>query len=163
MAVGNGVASTSNNTPTKVKVPQPTPFVGKREARAVDNFLWEIEQYFKGVGINDDEKKISTTTLYLKDTAALWWRRKSKEIKQGTCTITTWADFIKEFKLQFYPENTQYEARIRLRSLKQKGIIKDYIDEFTTLMLEIPDITPGEALANFMDGLQYWAKNEVER
>ncbi|XP_076915604.1 uncharacterized protein LOC143575017 [Bidens hawaiensis] len=144
MAVGNGVAGTSNSTSSKVKVPQPTPFVGKQKARAVDNFLWEVDQYFKGVDIGDAAKKISTTTLYLKDTAALSWRRKSKEIEQGTCTITTWADFIKEFKRQFYPENTQYKARICLRNLKQKGAIKDYIDDFTTLILEIPDIMPGK-------------------
>ncbi|XP_021987301.1 uncharacterized protein LOC110883944 [Helianthus annuus] len=129
-AVANGAGGTSNIVPKKVKVPQPTPFTGKREARAVDDFIWEIQQYFEGIDITDDAKKIKTAQLYLKDTAALWWRRKQKEIEQGTRFITTWADFTKEIKRQFYLENAEYEERIRLRNLKQRGTVKDYISEF---------------------------------
>ena len=82
---------------------------------------------------------------------------------QGTCTIKSWADFIKEIKKQFYPENAEREAKIRLRNLKHKGSIKDYIKEFTTLVLEIPDLSPKDSLIYFIDGLQPWAKTELER
>ncbi|KAJ0577289.1 hypothetical protein HanPSC8_Chr05g0210381 [Helianthus annuus] len=73
---------------SKTEVPKPSPFVGKREARAVDDFIWEIEQYFEAIDIVDDGKKIKTVTLYLKETAALWWRRKHMEIEKvlsGKC------------------------------------------------------------------------------
>ncbi|KAF5806142.1 putative transcription factor interactor and regulator CCHC(Zn) family [Helianthus annuus] len=148
---------------SKTEVPKPSPFVGKREARAVDDFIWEIEQYFEAIDIVDDGKKIKTVTLYLKETAALWWRRKHMEIEKGMCTINTWADFVKEIKKQFYPENAEHDAKIRLRNLRQKGSIKDYINEFTTLVLEIPDLSPKDALIYFVDGLQQWAKTELER
>ena len=95
MASGNG--NTSNNAP-KVYFPKPSPFVGKREARAVDDFLWEMEQYMDGVNIVEDAMKIKTATRYLKDTAALWWRHRYGDIERGTCNISTWADFIREFK-----------------------------------------------------------------
>nr|GEY61369.1 putative retrotransposon Gag domain, nucleotide-binding alpha-beta plait domain protein [Tanacetum cinerariifolium] len=42
----------------KLDVPKPLLFVGKREARAVDDFLWEMEQYFEGVNVVDDASKI---------------------------------------------------------------------------------------------------------
>ena len=32
---------------TKMKVPEPKPFDGARSAKDLENFLWDIEQYFK--------------------------------------------------------------------------------------------------------------------
>ncbi|GJW79944.1 putative nucleotidyltransferase, ribonuclease H [Tanacetum coccineum] len=82
------LASGGNNTNhgPKIDVPKPSPFVGKREARAVDDFLWEMEQYLKGVNV-----------------------------------------------------------------------------EFTTLVLEIPELSDQDSLFYFLDGLQGWAKTELER
>ncbi|GJS21720.1 hypothetical protein Tco_0450352 [Tanacetum coccineum] len=67
----------------KIDVPKPSPFVGKREARAVDDFLWEMEQYLKGVNVVDDASKIKMATRYLKDTATLWWRRRYGDIERA--------------------------------------------------------------------------------
>ncbi|GKG44660.1 hypothetical protein Tco_0486098, partial [Tanacetum coccineum] len=39
LASGGG----NTNHGPKIDVPKPSPFVGKREARVVDDFLWEIE------------------------------------------------------------------------------------------------------------------------
>ena len=160
MASGGG--NTSNQT-SKVDFPKPSPFVGKREARVVDDFLWEMEQYMDGVNIVEDAMKIKTTTRYLKDTAALWWRRRYGDIERGTCNISTWADFIREFKKQFYPENAEDEARSRLRKLKHFGTIREYVKDFTNLILEIPDLPDKDSLFYFLDGLQPWAKTELKR
>ena len=138
----------------RIEVPKPTQFMGQREARSVDDFLWEMERYFEGVNIGDDATKIKTATLYLKETAGLWWRRKHGDIEKGTCILNTWADFIREFKKQFYPENAENEARSRLRKLKQSGTIKDYVKEFSTLILEIPYLSAKDSLFYFLDGLQ---------
>ncbi|GKF21193.1 putative retrotransposon gag domain, aspartic peptidase domain protein, partial [Tanacetum coccineum] len=101
--------------------------MGKQEARAVDDFLWEMEQYLKGVNMVDDASKIKMATRYLKDTEALWWRRR------------------------------------RLRKLKQSGTIQEYVKEFTTLVLKIPELSDQDSLFYFLDGLQGWAKTELER
>ncbi|GJV10877.1 putative retrotransposon gag domain, aspartic peptidase domain protein [Tanacetum coccineum] len=66
----------------KIDVPKPSLFVGKWEARAVDDFLWEMKQYLEGVNVADDASKIKMATRYLKDTAALWWRRRYGDIKR---------------------------------------------------------------------------------
>lgn len=58
----------------------------------------------------DDAKKIGKATLYLEDTAMIWWRRRHDDIEKGACTINTWEEFKKELKRQFYPENTEEEA-----------------------------------------------------
>ncbi|GJX21215.1 putative retrotransposon gag domain, aspartic peptidase domain protein [Tanacetum coccineum] len=71
---------------------------GKREARAVDDLLWEMEQYLERVNVVDDASKIKMATPYLKDTAALWWRCQYGDIERGTATIDTWAEFVADFK-----------------------------------------------------------------
>ncbi|PWA81445.1 hypothetical protein CTI12_AA187700 [Artemisia annua] len=114
-SMANGCGEASHHAP-KMDVPKPSPFVGKREARAVDDFLWEMEQYLKA-----------------------------------------------ELKKQFYPENAKNEAKSRLRKLKQSGTIREYVKDFTTVVLEIPDLSDQDSLFYFLDGLQGWAKTELER
>nr|GEZ76749.1 Gag-Asp_proteas domain-containing protein [Tanacetum cinerariifolium] len=63
LASGGG----NTNHGLKLDVPKPSSFVRKREARAVDDFLWEMEQYWEGVNV------------------------------QGTTTIDTWAEFVATF------------------------------------------------------------------
>lgn len=58
MVNGGGEAS---HHALKIDVPNPSPFVGKREAREVDDFLWEMKQYLEGVKITDEDSKIKTT------------------------------------------------------------------------------------------------------
>ncbi|KAL4353583.1 hypothetical protein GQ457_06G027510 [Hibiscus cannabinus] len=147
----------------RVEVPRPRTFGGSRNAQEVDNFLYGLDQYLGAVGIVEGALKIQTASLYLTDTAMLWWRRRRNDIEKGTCTISTFDDFKRELKRQFYPENAEDEARARLRRLKQSGSIRDYIKDFTNLVLEIPDLSDKDSLFNFMDGLQLWAKTELKR
>ncbi|KAL4388985.1 hypothetical protein GQ457_09G028100 [Hibiscus cannabinus] len=158
------VAGPSTTVETRrVEVPRPRTFGGSRNAQEVDNFLYGLDQYLGAVGIVEDASKIQTASLYLTDTAMLWWRRRRNDIEKGTCTISTFDDFKRELKRQFYPENAEDEARARLRRLKQSGSIRDYIKDFTNLVLEIPDLSDKDSLFYFMDGLQSWAKIELKR
>ncbi|GJX55553.1 putative retrotransposon gag domain, aspartic peptidase domain protein, partial [Tanacetum coccineum] len=159
LASGGG----NTNHGPKIDVPKPSPFVGKREAKAVDDFLWEMEQYLEGVNVVDDASKVKMVTRYLKDTAALWWRRRYGDIERGTYTIDTWAGFVADYKKQFYPENAKNEVKSRLRKLKKSGTIREYVKEFTTLVLEILELSDQDSLFYFLDGLQGWAKTELER
>ncbi|KAH0708953.1 hypothetical protein KY284_010380 [Solanum tuberosum] len=71
----------------------------------------------------------------------LWWRCKEAEIGKGTCTINTWEQFQEEFKKAFFPNNVIYEVKRKFREFKQTGIIRAYVKEFTTLTLQIPNLT----------------------
>nr|GEW99580.1 putative retrotransposon Gag domain, aspartic peptidase domain protein [Tanacetum cinerariifolium] len=118
------LASGSGNTNhgLMINVSKPSSFVGKREARAVDDFLWEMKQYLE-------------------------------DIERGTATIDTWAEFVADFKKQFYPKNAKNEAKSQLCKLKQSGTIREYIKEFITLVLEIPELSDKDSLLYFLDGL----------
>ncbi|GKC73685.1 putative retrotransposon gag domain, aspartic peptidase domain protein [Tanacetum coccineum] len=149
LASGGG----NTNHGLKIEVPKPSPFMGKQEARAVDDFLWEMEQYLEGVKVVDDASNIKMATRYLKDTAALWWRRWYADIERGTATINTWAEFVADFKKQFYRENAKNEAKSQFLKLKQSETIRKYI----------PELFDQDSLFYFLDGLQGWAKTELER
>ena len=63
---------------------------------------------------------------------------------------------------EFFPNNIIYEAKLKFRELKQKGSIRTYVREFTTLTLQIPNLTDEDMLFHFMDGLKSWARTELE-
>ncbi|RVW19374.1 hypothetical protein CK203_117734 [Vitis vinifera] len=148
---------------SRVEVPKPQGFSGKRDARELDNFLWHMERYFEAIALTDEAAEVRTATLYLTDTATLWWRRRFADMEKDICTIETWEDFKREIKRQFYPEDVAYLARKNMRRLKHTGSIRDYVKEFSSLMLEIPNMTQEELLFNFMDSLQGWAEQELRR
>lgn len=147
----------------KIVAPKPPTFKGARDAQEVENFLWHVEKYFKYNKVSSEDAKIDTAVLHLDEMALLWWRRKDAEIEKGLCTIRTWEQFKAEFKKAFYPNNVVQEARRKLRELRQRGSMKAYIKEFTTLTLQIPDLSDEVLLFFFTDGLQSWARKELER
>ena len=105
------------------------------------------------MGYTDEDRKVRTAAYFLTDDAMLWWRRKRADMDKGLCTIATWEDFKKELKKQFFPENVVYAARKKLRELKHKTTISNYVRDFTSLMLQIPDMNNEDLLFNFIDGL----------
>ena len=55
---------------TKVKVPEPKLFNGVRSAKDLENFLWDMEQYFKATRVLDQEM-VTITSMYLSGDAKL--------------------------------------------------------------------------------------------
>lgn len=60
------------------------------------------------------------------------------------------------------PHNADTEAKGKLRRLSQSGTISEYIKEFTTIMLEIEDLSDRDALFYFKDGLKEWARAKLD-
>ncbi|KAA3471014.1 reverse transcriptase [Gossypium australe] len=91
-----------------------------------------MEQYFCAKGIMDDAAKVNTVVIYFIDVALLWWHRKSTDVR--------YEEFQREFKTQFYPEYTKDEAWEKLHWLTQQGTAREYLWEFSELMLQILDM-----------------------
>ena len=76
--------------PFKVRILEPKGFNGNRNAKELENFLWDIEQFFKVAHVPDGEK-VSITSMYLTGDAKLWWRtRMEDDVESGRPQITTW-------------------------------------------------------------------------
>ena len=147
----------------RVEVPKPHTFNGKRDAKELDNFLWHMELYFEAIALTDEATKVRTTTLYLTNKATLWWRQRFANIEKEMCTIDTWDAFKQKIKKQFYLNDVAYLARKNTKRLKHTGSIREYVKKFSTLMLEIPNMSEEKLLFNFMDNLQSWAEQELRR
>ena len=142
-------ASTSTSDARQIDVPKSDTYDGARNATIVDNFLFGLEQSFDAMGIRDEALKVGIVPTFLQDAAQLWWRRKHNDMGKGICAINTWAEFQRELCKHFAPSNAEKEARARLRRLKQTGSVRDYINDFTTLMPEISDMSDKDSLFYF--------------
>ncbi|KAJ7958669.1 Retrotransposon protein, putative, Ty3-gypsy subclass [Quillaja saponaria] len=123
----------------RMKVPEPQAFGGAQDAKELENFLFDMEQYFRAV------------------------RMDSEEAKMVDAVIDTWEDLRRELKAQFFPENVEYIARRNLRELKQTGTIREYVKRFAGLMLDIRDMSEKDKMFYFLEGLKPWAKAELQR
>src|SRR5262249_7140356 len=134
-----------------------------RNAKELENFLWDMEQYFKAARVPETEK-VTLTTMYLAGDAKLWWRsRLDDDLSANQPGIISWESLKKELKDQFLPCNTAWVARDALKKLKHTGTIRDYVKEFSSLMLDIKNMSEEDKLFNFLSGLQPWAQVELRR
>ena len=53
----------------------------------------------------------------------------------------------------FLSNNVIYEAKRKFRELKHTGSIRAHVQEFTTLTLQISNLTDEDMLFHFLDGL----------
>jgi len=64
--------------PSKLRVPEPKPFTSTRSAKELENFLWDMEQYFRAARIPEEER-VTITTMYLVGDEKLWWQTRDEE------------------------------------------------------------------------------------
>ena len=159
-ALAGRTSEGAGNSSAKARIPEPKAFTGNRNAKDLENFLWDMEQYFKAARI-PDEDKVSITSMYLMGDAKLWWRTRVED--ESRESIETWEALRKDLRDQFLPCNTLWVARDALKRLKQSGTVRDYVKEFSSLMLDIRNMTEEDKLFNFMSGLQSWAQMELRR
>ena len=122
-----------------------------------------MEQFFKAAHVPDDEM-VSITSMYLSSDAKLWWRtRMGDNVEYGRPQITTWETLKKELKEQFLPTNSAWLVRESLKLLKHTSSLREYVKEFSSIMLDIRNMSNEDKLFNFISGLQGWAQTELRR
>ncbi|KAL0311789.1 UNVERIFIED_CONTAM: hypothetical protein Sradi_5578200 [Sesamum radiatum] len=50
----------------RLRIPEPKAYGGARDAKEVENFLFDMEQYFLAANMVDEARKVSTATMYLR-------------------------------------------------------------------------------------------------
>ncbi|XP_069152788.1 uncharacterized protein [Solanum lycopersicum] len=102
--------------------------------------------------------------MYLVGDAKLWWRtRNADDVRSGHPIIDTWDRLIKEMSDPFLPSNASWLAREKLKRLRQTGSVREYIKEFTSVMLDMQNMSDKDKLHNFIPGMQGWDQNELRR
>ncbi|KAK3039637.1 hypothetical protein RJ639_027228 [Escallonia herrerae] len=142
---------------------EPKSYGGACDAKELENFLFDMEQYFRAIRVDSEAMKVSIAAMYLVGDAKLWWRKKYTEIEDGSCVINTWEMLKSELKMQFFSGNTAFSARKTLLKCKHSGSVRDYCQTFSTLMLDISDMSAVDRLFFFMEGLKPWAHTKLNR
>lgn len=81
----------------------------------------------------------------------------------GADAITSWSDLKKALQTHFSPQDDTWEARTKLKYIKQTGILQAYQKEYSSAALELHDMVEKDKVFNFIMGLKPWARNEVRR
>ncbi|TYK15436.1 uncharacterized protein E5676_scaffold571G00880 [Cucumis melo var. makuwa] len=116
---------------SRVKILKPKPFCGARDAKALENYIFYLEQYFKATNTVTEEAKVTLATMHLSEDAKLWWR------ECGNPCSTKIAD------------------------LNHTGKIREYVKQFAGLMLDIRDMLEKDKVFCFVEGLKPWAKAKL--
>ena len=106
--VENITVGQTHTRSNKLKFPDPRPFKGNRDAKELENFIFDVEQYFKATTACTDDIKVTVALMHLIDDAKLWWRTKVQDIENELCIIDSWKDLKRELRDQFFPENVEY-------------------------------------------------------
>ncbi|GLT61128.1 hypothetical protein SLA2020_338540 [Shorea laevis] len=153
--------TSGGDAPLNLKVPKPKAFAGARSAKELENFLWDMEQYFRAARIPEGEQ-VTITTMYLTSDAKLWWRTP-KDDDFGRPKLTTCEALREELKDQFLLCNTAWVAWDSFKKLKHTSSVRESVKQFSSLMLDTKDMSEADKLYNFMYGLKLWAQLELQR
>ncbi|KAA0033813.1 senescence-specific cysteine protease sag39 [Cucumis melo var. makuwa] len=74
---------------SRVKILEPKPFCGARDAKALENFIFDLKQYIKATNTVTEEAKVALVTMHLFEDAKLWWRSLYVGIQEGRYTKDT--------------------------------------------------------------------------
>ncbi|KAL0315118.1 UNVERIFIED_CONTAM: hypothetical protein Scaly_2887600 [Sesamum calycinum] len=137
-AVSN-VPAVAPDAVARLRIPELKAYSGARDANEVENFLFDMEQYFLAANVEDEARKANQVLL------------------------DTWVLLREAIREQFFLENIEYNARRALRKLEHTGSMRDYVKTFSALMLDIQDMSKKDKLFTFMEGLKPWARLELQR
>nr|GEU45969.1 hypothetical protein [Tanacetum cinerariifolium] len=128
------LASGGDNTNhgLKIYVTKPSPFVGKRESRVVDDFLWEVEQYLERISRSNSIRRMLRTRRRVNFVNSSNPRRyerwaKTKLERQGVQYLSTsiaHAEALIDFSMRRESSNPK-----DLKVNKNKGKGLQYVEE----------------------------------
>ena len=145
-----------------IKPVPPVPFHGHDDKQhQIEPWLFSLNSYFRALQINDDQQRISYATCLLQGHAAQWFRLQCLRTSDSQ-PYRTWAEMEAALEKQFKPVNLEKRARDRLAELRQQTSVRRYLEQFTTLCLEIPDLHPTEQFHRFIHGLKPHVRRELE-
>ncbi|KAL6174504.1 hypothetical protein ACLB2K_051150 [Fragaria x ananassa] len=81
----------------------------------------------------------------------------------GRPKIEEWSTMKREMKAQFLPCNAAWVVRESLKKLQHTSTVREYVKEFSSLMLDISNMSKEDKLFNFLFGLQTWAQTKLQR
>lgn len=117
-----------------LKPPTPSIYSGARDKRAIDDFLWSLECYFRFFPNLKDEHKLVYAAAFVRGAAQTWIRH---------ITFASYDDFVKKLEAEFSPVDYRMNLFDRWECITQTTSVEKYSREFfelkMTLKLKFPE------------------------
>ena len=136
------------------------PFDGRRDVRSLEAYIDSLENYFAVASKLTESSKLAIAVSYLDKTAATWWKSHLRSTPEGLTgqphpqRIKSWLLMRSALLTEFYPTDVIRTARDRLAKLRQTNSVKEYVERFRNLELQIPDLADSEKVDRFRRGLK---------
>ncbi len=148
---------------TSLKPSKPDVYEGKRDALAVNSWIYQVETYLNLLVMSNpelnltEEMKVQYASTLLKKNAANWYYMKvhSNNIPQ------TWEEFRNEIQAEFVPQDSIRRQRDKINKLTQTSSVASYLESFRNIVLSIADMSEAEKLDKFLTGLKPMIRLEV--
>lgn len=141
---------------------KPATYSSTRDSGTPATWLFSVDTYFKASGTPAD-RQVPLVATFLRGSASLWWQSVCRDVDAGSrVAITTPEAFRTEFLRVFSPVDGSKIARDALRQLTQAKSVSEYTDKFRSLVLQITNIGPAEALDRYVAGLKPHIRERVE-
>lgn len=140
-----------------LKATRPSIFRGTTKGSKVEDWLFQLKTYFDLVQVEDEETKVQFASSLLEENAARWYRLQIQKKP-----FSSWKEFQDSILEFFRPVNATKVARDKLANLVQTSTVQSYVQRFTELCLDIPDLGEVEQLDRFIRGLRTEVRREVD-
>jgi hypothetical protein len=161
-AQGQGTQTASREVTGKLKLPLPKSFSGSSQPGAVENFLFDCEQYFIGMDVAADKQVLFAAGL-LEGGAKSWWRYMCQRLEgtEDLVELYTWSSFHAELLARFRAVNATRHARDKMASLRQDGNVRTFAYKLQELAMQVPGMQDEELLDRFVRGLKPRTRMQV--
>lgn len=150
----------SSDGDSKLKIPTPKAYDGSQAPGAVENFLFDCDQYFVAKHTPAD-KQVFFAAALLEGVAKTWWRFLCHKAGAQVDILYDWSTFHAQLLDRFRVVNATRHARDQLADLKQDGSVRSYAQKMQDLALQIPSMQDDELLDRFLRGLKTRTRMEV--
>ncbi|KIO00898.1 hypothetical protein M404DRAFT_109614, partial [Pisolithus tinctorius Marx 270] len=142
----------------ELKIGAPSDFDGNQKNAM--SWLYSVQTYLL---VNEelydtDTKKVVYALSYMKKDAATF---QKTSLEKNPPSFGTFADFVKDFKASFTSADTAGTAIAKLRTLKQKDSVEQYITDFRTAAADSTIMEDVALIEFFSQGLKPFIANRI--
>lgn len=150
-----GSTSEAAKTANKTCLDSLVKYKGTCNALAIMDLEQGLDDLFSLNPNFSEAQKLVIAYRQLEDSGQTWIRKKRQEGDNNHfLAITTFTDFKRKLRNEFWPVDAIKKARLALIHLQQRTSFDDYNTRFQKLVMQIPDITESEKLDKFRNGLK---------
>jgi Ty3 transposon capsid-like protein/Zinc knuckle len=144
----------------RLKFPKPPVYDGKDSTAQEWCQLMETYLLAQNIDLNH-VNGAHHAAAFLRGGPMKWWLNLQRDVQAGRTQAVTWLAFKAALIARFTHVPLAIAARDKLTVLKQTGPLKDYNDEYNTLMLDIPNMHEEDRIYSYMLGLVPEVQQEV--